>query len=1101
MGYKRKKQAEFDDYTDVSFKEKFGVHKVVAKQLLEDIKFTEQHWLMWTLDFLRNYNSFNYSSAHFGVCDKNFREKVWMVIDSIKQLSIKHRTLSKTKFDKDKESLPDHAADHPEATIALAVDSTFCDLETKDNGFYNGEKKRFGVKAEWRGQSYDTITELGPEPFITHVTASTKPEELLATCLAKLKDNQDKIKQCANDFYKLEAEYLKVIDSEVPLMFKESRELISRITDDSFVKIALCGATCAGKSTLLSLLLDRLPLPSGKGHTTARICIIRYAELKDAKISLCRLNQATSKLEPIPNGEAASLAQYKTTRELKPVLDKFLRRENFPNEKFEEIVTQIVLIQYPIKLLKGGVEIYDIPGYSSEDKDCLRELRQSFLKHVNPHGLIFCFPNPAFSTEEINAYDDLLKGMGTDVELRTTSRTFFANTKFEMFSFAYDQGLTLEELEDQPDKVQEEEKKRSENLPKRSQHLSEENKNVALEGYTYALVNAVEYLEGGGQLIFHRFLERLSTWIVGQQQRRYATAYMRIAQASSSFFSSYNTIRSNTIDKILKEEWLNNGNAFLDQLGDDLREQLTQYLLKIDDHFQVFMDRNNLYTEALKEAKSIKIQEYDGRSRLYSGEASGAFKEAFSPWFNKNVLEAFSNHLQGVIDGAIQQTLKNIFGRGDVFENELLNDVLKQSFVAGFKSKISNDKILYNRITPTIITNMFMTASDHPVLATLSVIMGVGIIATVFGLIAAPFIDSFRKIDDDFKEKLTKRLFVEIKSQVKDLPNKLFVEQVASTQKVIESLKGNLVVRQNQMTKMSQKLKNMREMAETRTNFGKVEAEALSALTSLMDPSYKPVVSLEDIGGGATGRVYKGTLEGKPVAVKTLVYADPNGEAFEMAESMFFEEVNNSHQLTANITNLKYLLPLLGVFKDEVRKEWQIVYPLYDCDLFTYIKRSIPHLSFKQSLNIAIDMASCIVILHQNKIIHRDLKLENFFINYNRQTEEITQIALGDYGTITFTNIATTLVGTIHYIAPEIKRGDTYTEKVDIYAFSGLLFELLAKPTFQRANIESFKNAAPMKGVPEEYQQLLVECSDVDPNKRPTIDQAKQRLVELARKH
>ncbi|GAM27705.1 hypothetical protein SAMD00019534_108810 [Acytostelium subglobosum LB1] len=148
MGYKRKKQAEFDDYTDVSFKEKFGVHKVVAKQLLEDIKFTEQHWLMWTLDFLRNYNSFNYSSAHFGVCDKNFREKVWMVIDSIKQLSIKHRTLSKTKFDKDKESLPDHAADHPEATIALAVDSTFCDLETKDNGFYNGEKKRFGVKSK-----------------------------------------------------------------------------------------------------------------------------------------------------------------------------------------------------------------------------------------------------------------------------------------------------------------------------------------------------------------------------------------------------------------------------------------------------------------------------------------------------------------------------------------------------------------------------------------------------------------------------------------------------------------------------------------------------------------------------------------------------------------------------------------------------------------------------------------------------------------------------------------------------------------------------------------------------------------------------------------
>ena len=80
--------------------------------------------------------------------------------------------------------------------------------------------------------------------------------------------------------------------------------------------------------------------------------------------------------------------------------------------------------------------------------------------------------------------------------------------------------------------------------------------------------------------------------------------------------------------------------------------------------------------------------------------------------------------------------------------------------------------------------------------------------------------------------------------------------------------------------------------------------------------------------------------------------------------------------------------------------------------------------------------------LHSKDIVHRDLKCSNIFVNSNTGN-----IVIGDLGLAK--KLAPKLhsvIGTPEYMAPEMFE-DTYTEKVDIYAFGMCLLEMVTKST------------------------------------------------------
>ena len=79
--------------------------------------------------------------------------------------------------------------------------------------------------------------------------------------------------------------------------------------------------------------------------------------------------------------------------------------------------------------------------------------------------------------------------------------------------------------------------------------------------------------------------------------------------------------------------------------------------------------------------------------------------------------------------------------------------------------------------------------------------------------------------------------------------------------------------------------------------------------------------------------------------------------------------------------------------------------------------------------------------MHTNKLIHRDIKPENIMIS------ETGYIKLIDFGTVKETSSLNgrthTKIGTPHYMAPEVVRGDSYDNKVDYWSIGICIFEFI----------------------------------------------------------
>ena len=84
--------------------------------------------------------------------------------------------------------------------------------------------------------------------------------------------------------------------------------------------------------------------------------------------------------------------------------------------------------------------------------------------------------------------------------------------------------------------------------------------------------------------------------------------------------------------------------------------------------------------------------------------------------------------------------------------------------------------------------------------------------------------------------------------------------------------------------------------------------------------------------------------------------------------------------------------------------------------------------------------------MHQKNIIHRDIKLDNILINGIEEEEFNVKIA--DFGLATFEpeNKNKKLFekcGTPCYVAPEILKGEGYTNKCDLFSLGSLMFGLV----------------------------------------------------------
>src|SRR6516162_10809511 len=101
---------------------------------------------------------------------------------------------------------------------------------------------------------------------------------------------------------------------------------------------------------------------------------------------------------------------------------------------------------------------------------------------------------------------------------------------------------------------------------------------------------------------------------------------------------------------------------------------------------------------------------------------------------------------------------------------------------------------------------------------------------------------------------------------------------------------------------------------------------------------------------------------------------------------------------------------------------------------------------------------------------------------------------------------STAIYGNLAYIAPEVINGKGYTFKSDIYSIAMLMWEISSgQPPFINyehdydlaMNIVNGIRPNTVPGTPLEYKNLMKQCWDADPSKRPDIRTLQKKVDEL----
>lgn len=207
--------------------------------------------------------------------------------------------------------------------------------------------------------------------------------------------------------------------------------------------------------------------------------------------------------------------------------------------------------------------------------------------------------------------------------------------------------------------------------------------------------------------------------------------------------------------------------------------------------------------------------------------------------------------------------------------------------------------------------------------------------------------------------------------------------------------------------------------------------EALRNINEIIDDRYKV---LEVIGEGGMAIVYKAhdIITDKDVAVKMM---RPETAANKTNFSRFEREARAAASLNhqnivkvVNVGNFEGLPYMVNEFiHGQTLKE---------------IIEVRGKFSFLESCDIMYQLCSAVMYAHSHGVIHRDIKPQNIFL-----TQDGT-IKLGDFGIATFQNAThvtnnDSVVGSVHYMAPEITQGNPASERSDIYSMGITFFELI----------------------------------------------------------
>ena len=191
---------------------------------------------------------------------------------------------------------------------------------------------------------------------------------------------------------------------------------------------------------------------------------------------------------------------------------------------------------------------------------------------------------------------------------------------------------------------------------------------------------------------------------------------------------------------------------------------------------------------------------------------------------------------------------------------------------------------------------------------------------------------------------------------------------------------------------------------------------------------------LEKIGNGGMATVYKAKCHvlNRFVAIKIL-------REELTTDSEFIKRFNSEAQSAASLTHPN----IVSIF--DVGNEENLYYIVMELIQGKTLKEIIVEdgkLSWKWSVNIAIQIASALETAHKNNIIHRDIKPHNIIITADG-IAKVTEFGIAKaVSNSTMTALGTT-IGSVHYFSPEHAKGGFTDPKSDLYSLGVVMYEMV----------------------------------------------------------
>ncbi len=240
---------------------------------------------------------------------------------------------------------------------------------------------------------------------------------------------------------------------------------------------------------------------------------------------------------------------------------------------------------------------------------------------------------------------------------------------------------------------------------------------------------------------------------------------------------------------------------------------------------------------------------------------------------------------------------------------------------------------------------------------------------------------------------------------------------------------------------------------------------------------------IEKLGEGGMGVVYKAedlTLR-RMVALKFL---PERVSASEPDKARFMQEAQAAAAL-----NHPNICTIYGI--EEQDGQTFIAMEFVDGQTLREKKGSI---SFKQAIDIGIQLADGLAVAHEKGIVHRDIKPDNIMI----RKDGIAQIM--DFGLAKLRGVSRltkegSTVGTAGYMSPEQVHGQEADHRSDIFSLGVLLYELCTGQipfkglhetalAYEIVNVDAAPMSAVKPDLDPELDRIVLECLEKEPSER-----------------